>query len=223
MTGALFGSHAYLHTALEVTCCFPLRTMLPLFAFGACFVFVTQLSHVQHVAVPSGPLLTTPPAASFVRHQVRTCVDYSHGLWSLPVCALSIFLNYQTYHHLLPGISHFHFLTLKPHLDEALAAHGIQLQVASFGGVVRGYFAYMWSLSSAAATEESTRWAAVHAPTPEAAPRGAAARAPEPEGETRGVSPTPSTGAVVSDASESRRVAAEPTVRRRVAAAKPKV
>lgn len=159
---ALFGSHGWLHAGAFGAWVW-LPTLTPFFAFGACFVFITQLSHVQHDAVPDGPLLAAPDVG-FVQHQVRTCVDYSHGWAGLPVAVLSIFLNFQTYHHLLPGVSHFHFLTLKPVLDAALAEHGIVLQHASFGQVVRRHFGYMAALSSRHATADDTLRAAVHAP-----------------------------------------------------------
>jgi hypothetical protein len=40
------------------------------------------------------PKLLAAPR-DFVRHQVASCVDYSHGNWAVSV--MSIFLNYQTY------------------------------------------------------------------------------------------------------------------------------
>jgi fatty acid desaturase len=40
---------------------------------------------------------------------MATTLDYSHG--NVPVTMLSIWLNYQTAHHLLPGVSHYHFAT----------------------------------------------------------------------------------------------------------------
>ena len=66
-------------------------TLLPYFVYGVCFSTITQWSHIQEECFEAS-LAATPP--DFVRHQVASCVDYSHGNWI--VSTISIFLNYQT-------------------------------------------------------------------------------------------------------------------------------
>lgn len=128
--------HYHIHSKILSSC-------LPFICFGIIFTFVTQLNHVQEEAV-SKELLEKPQ--DFVRHQINSCVDYSHD--NLIVSSLSIFLNYQTYHHLFPIVSHFHFLRLRNEID-------IVLQDSDYGktnsvcvtNVIKGYYQYLWSLS----------------------------------------------------------------------------
>ena len=91
-------------------------------------------------------LLAKPP--NFTKHQIKSCFDYDHD--SLLISAISIFLNFQTYHHLLPGISHFHFLdkTFVSVINEFLEESGEKVEISTFGKVVKGYFQYMARLQS---------------------------------------------------------------------------
>ena len=115
---------------------------VPFFTFGTAFLFVTQLNHIQECCT-SDQLPERPE--DFVHHQVRSCVDYNHG--NLLLSALSIFLNYQTYHHLFPSVSHFHFLTSKPKIDKVLAQHGVNVQPRPFHKVVQDYYSFLFKLS----------------------------------------------------------------------------
>ena len=100
----------------------PFLTILPFCIYGVFFSTITQWSHVQEECFEE-KLLAVP--RDFVKHQVASCVDYGHGNWAVTI--LSIFLNYQTYHHLFPGISHFNLVRpeVKRAIDEALDAHGL--------------------------------------------------------------------------------------------------
>jgi hypothetical protein len=83
----------------------------------------------------------------------RTLMENACTRWnndSLLISAISIFLNFQTYHHLLPGISHFHFLdkTFVSVINEFLEESGEKVEISTFGKVVKGYFQYMARLQS---------------------------------------------------------------------------
>lgn len=116
---------------------------LPFFTFGMLFVFVTQLNHIQESCVSAGEVKEYPD--DFVDHQVKSCVDYNHG--NFLASALCIFLNYQTYHHLFPSVSHFHYLTRKPLLDRVLAEHHIAVNEQQWHKVVGDYYRYLLDLS----------------------------------------------------------------------------
>jgi fatty acid desaturase len=123
--------HWWYHTDLVVT-------LLPFAVFGVLFVSITQLNHIQPECFSS--VLEAHPA-TFVRHQVASSVDYHHG--NALVACLSIFLNYQTYHHLFPGMSHFQLHKKKDRIDKVLAAHGLSARILSIPGVLYGYWMYM--------------------------------------------------------------------------------
>jgi linoleoyl-CoA desaturase len=133
---AIIGGSYYVHGSL-------LLAFLPFFTFGSAFLFITQLNHIQECCT-SQELLEYPK--DFVKHQVAACVDYSHG--NVFMSAISIFLNFQTYHHLFPSVSHFYFLTHKPLLDRTLASQGILVNEKGFGEVVSGYYSYLINLGS---------------------------------------------------------------------------
>eukprot|EP00505_MAST-04D_sp_SCG-Rhode-Island_P004260 Stramenopile-MAST_4_protein_4260 len=137
---AVFGTQMYLTGSF-------LLGFLPIASFGLVFVFVTQLSHIQEECIDQTKVLTKPP--NFTKHQISACFDYNHN--SFLISAFSIFLNFQTYHHLVPGISHFHFLfnkQLVAHIDQYLADNNEKVNVHQFVDVVKGYFGYLAKLQS---------------------------------------------------------------------------
>ena len=138
---SVFSFHFYLNN------CNLLLTYIPVATFGIVFVFITQLSHIQEACIDQDKVLERPP--NFTKHQIKSCFDYDHN--NLFVSAFSIFLNYQTYHHLLPGISHFHF-TNKQFIQDVnrfLQREGIkEVEINTFLNVVKGYFTYMVKLQS---------------------------------------------------------------------------
>lgn len=129
--------HYYIHNNIVLA-------LSPFLVFGSWFMLITQLSHVQESATTE-KLLKMPP--NFVQHQVKSCVDYNHG--NIIVSCLTIFLNYQTYHHLFPRISHFHYLYLKPELDTILIKRGIIVNNLELVNVIYNYFGYLNKLSNA--------------------------------------------------------------------------
>ena len=98
LTPAMFYSHYLAHGSVVLA-------LLPVSAFGLVFLWITQLSHIQEVSTP--PMCDATDATRFVTQQLATTLDYSHG--NKLVTLFSIWLNHQAAHHLLPGISHYHF------------------------------------------------------------------------------------------------------------------
>jgi fatty acid desaturase len=130
----------YLHWWLHASI---VSAALPFAVFGFVFVQVTQLNHIQEDCFST--VLETHPV-DFVEHQVSTAVDYHHD--NLLVACLCIFLNYQTYHHLFPGMSHFELYRKKHTIDRILTAHGITVRKLTLGGALYGYWSYLTRLSA---------------------------------------------------------------------------
>lgn len=84
--------------------------LCPHAVFGMLFIVLTQINHI-HEDAASKVLMDNAPPLDFMRHQISSCVDYAHAslFWS----AVCVFSNYQTYHHLFPGVSHFHWCNPK--------------------------------------------------------------------------------------------------------------
>ena len=121
-----------------------LCALLPFAVFGFVFIQITQLNHIQQDCFPR-TLQAFP--ADFVQHQVSSSVDYHHDC--PVVAAASIFLNYQTYHHLFPAMSHFQLYQKRTVIDHVLAKHGIQIRTHSLSSIVREYWRYLATLSGA--------------------------------------------------------------------------
>ena len=131
---ALVASHFYIHGSI-------IGSVLPFVSFGTIFVFITQLNHIQEQAV-SDEILDKP--SDFVLHQMKSCVDYSYD--SYLISSLCSFLNYQTYHHLFPNVSHFHFLTLKNDIEEVISKYS-KIQTCDLKTIIKQHFHYLWSIS----------------------------------------------------------------------------
>ena len=80
-------------------------------------------------------------ASDFVLHQMKSCVDYSYD--SYLISSLCSFLNYQTYHHLFPNVSHFHFLSVRKDIDEVISEYH-NIQTSGFVTIIKKYFQYLW-------------------------------------------------------------------------------
>ena len=130
----MISTHYYIHNNI-------LNSILPFSTFGIIFVFVTQLNHIQKNAI-SDKILDKPQ--DFVLHQMRSCVDYSYD--NIIISSLTVFLNYQTYHHLFPTISHFHFLNKRKDIDKVILEYN-SINVDGFFNIIKKYFEYILSLS----------------------------------------------------------------------------
>ena len=77
---------------------------------------------------------------------MATSVDYAHD--NPVVTGVAIFLNYQTYHHLFPGMSHFQLYRKRHLIDQVLARHGrVMRRPLTLRDAVREYWSYMAKLS----------------------------------------------------------------------------
>lgn len=56
--------------------------------------------------------------------QVKSSVDYSHGNWLATF--LSGALNYQTVHHLFPGVSQYYYPDIAPIVMEVCQEFGVK-------------------------------------------------------------------------------------------------
>lgn len=83
---------------------------------------IAQVSHIQLDAEgPSADLAKL----HWARRMALTSVDYSQGSWLW--CYLTIGLNMQSLHHILPGVSYSQLPRLYPEYRRVCAKHGVQL------------------------------------------------------------------------------------------------
>jgi fatty acid desaturase len=61
--------------------------------------------------------------------------------------AVCIFLNYQTYHHLFPAMSHFQLYMKRTVIDQVLAIHGIEVRLHTVSDTIRAYWSYLAKLA----------------------------------------------------------------------------
>lgn len=147
-----FASHYALHGSL-------FWCALPHLAFGICFSNITQWNHIQEEAT-AAVLLDVPQPRSFIAHQASACVDCAHDstAWSL----FTIFLNFQTLHHILPGISHHHFLwdkELRGAIVGFLEEEKILLHMAAPSEIIATHYSWLCEVGgkAAAAGREARR------------------------------------------------------------------
>ena len=114
----------------------------PICVAGAVFTQISQLNHIQSECFTRS--LQKYPT-DFVEHQVFSSLDYAHH--SHPwLKFVVIFLNYQTYHHLFPAMSHFQLWAKSHTINRVLVTHGITPNHVSVSRLLRGYWAYMYQL-----------------------------------------------------------------------------
>jgi len=144
LTAMWFGIHYMLHGSI-------FWCVIPHFAFGICFSNITQWNHIQEEATTE-VLLDAPRPGSFISHQASACIDCAHdsALWSL----LTIFLNFQTFHHILPNISHHHFLwnhQVRTAILEFLKEEGIPLTMMNPLECALSHYSWLTKVGAAAA------------------------------------------------------------------------
>lgn len=94
---------------------------------GYWLAFNFQVSHISEVAdFPNGEKGgdDTKVEDEWAVSQVKASVDYSHGNWLTTFVAGA--LNYQTVHHLFPGVSQYHYPDIAPIVMRVAKAHGIK-------------------------------------------------------------------------------------------------
>lgn len=99
-----------------------LLSFFPFFMMSIAFMVFAQVSHIQLDAEgPSQDL----KALHWARRMALTSVDYSQDSWLW--CYLTIGLNMQSLHHILPGVSYSQLPKLYPAYRAVCAKHGVQL------------------------------------------------------------------------------------------------
>merc|ERR1712013_128919 len=98
--------------------------IVPRIGHGMLFYLFSQVSHIQSNAFCS---VDEVQSESWIEHQIRSSVDYSVAstFWNF----MSVGLNSQTVHHLLPAVHPCHFVALQPVLDDFCADYGIERRV----------------------------------------------------------------------------------------------
>jgi len=98
--------------------------LIPRIGHGMLFYLFSQISHIQTNAFCAGDEVQSK---SWIEHQIRSSVDYSvdSTFWNL----MSVGLNSQTVHHLLPAVHPCHFAALQPVLDGFCEKYGIKRRV----------------------------------------------------------------------------------------------
>lgn len=92
---------------------------------GYFLAFNFQVSHVSPSAI--FPDITSSFEDEWAPSQVKTTVDYAHGD---PVAAfLCGALNYQTVHHLFPGVSQYHYPAIAPIIMDVCKKHNVPYTV----------------------------------------------------------------------------------------------
>ncbi len=103
--------------------------LFTLWILGIILAVVFQLAHcVEEADFTSEERLLAEAVAGgpreWARHQVETTVDFARGSrvlnWYLGG------LNFQTEHHLLPGVCHVHYRRISPVFEQLCAEHGLR-------------------------------------------------------------------------------------------------
>ncbi|GIL83331.1 hypothetical protein Vretimale_11317 [Volvox reticuliferus] len=99
-----------------------LLTFFPTFMMSVAFMVIAQVSHIQLEAEAPSPELEQ---LHWARRMALTSVDYSQDsyLWSY----LTIGLNMQSLHHIIPGVSYTQLTAMYPKYRAICAKHGIKL------------------------------------------------------------------------------------------------
>merc|ERR1712159_775546 len=138
---------------------------------GAMFNIFSQISHVNELSMDHTEtyrLKTGLAKNEWAAHQLLTAVDYSTNSWFWRT--LSINLNAQIIHHLLPSVHPTHYPALREVLIPVAAKHGIDYKGRSsktFPEMLKGYFTWINALNEkttksgvakAVGVSDSTLW-----------------------------------------------------------------
>ena len=112
---------------------------------GWYLAFNFQVSHISDVAdYPFGEETRAQDVCEdeWAVSQIRTSVDYAHGdrfmTW---MCGA---LNYQTVHHLFPGISQYHYPTIAPIIMQVCKERGVKYNcLPTFTSAFSGHINYL--------------------------------------------------------------------------------
>jgi len=116
---------------------------------GYWLAFNFQVSHVSNVAdFPNGERESSEIDDEWAVSQVKSSVDYSHGNWVTTFLAGA--LNYQTVHHLFPGVSQYHYPAIAPIIRRVCDKRGIKyLCLPSFSKAFALHLAHLREMGEA--------------------------------------------------------------------------
>jgi fatty acid desaturase len=113
---------------------------------GLIFMFITQVSHVQHSAQQAQGLALAGGQVHWSRVQVASSMDYAQD------CPWTAFftagLNMQALHHVVPGCHSSRLRELYPRFRAVCKKHGVAInEVPGFAAAVASYFQHLGMLS----------------------------------------------------------------------------
>ena len=128
----------------------PFFTYLALFIVSDCITgwylaFNFQVSHISTEAdYPFGSESRNQDVCEdeWAVSQIKTSVDYAHD--SKTMTWLCGALNYQTVHHLFPGVSQYHYPALSPIIQEVCKKHKVEYNyLPTFWSAFVGHITYL--------------------------------------------------------------------------------
>lgn len=118
--------------------------LIPVIIYSVCFMFCTQLTHMNEVSMGNA----NHDTQDWYVHQVTTAVNHSNGR-TLPEWFATIFtgsLNYQIEHHVYPTINHCHLPNLAPGVKAICEKHGVKYTVSPVSECITNYYNLMVGL-----------------------------------------------------------------------------
>jgi len=117
-------------------------------ASGYWLAFNFQVSHIStECFFPCSDKLEQNLKDEWAISQVITSLDYAHG--SFVQTLLSGALNYQTVHHLFPGVSQYHYPAIAPIVMDVCKKHKVPYNVVgSFKDALMMHFDYLYKLGN---------------------------------------------------------------------------
>jgi len=115
---------------------------------GYWLAFNFQVSHISTEAIfPCNDKVEQNLKSEWAVSQVISSVDYAHG--SFIPTFLSGALNYQTVHHLFPGVSQYHYPAIAPIVMEVCKKYKVPYNVLpSFKAALYAHVDYMYKLGN---------------------------------------------------------------------------
>jgi len=107
---------------------------LPIIIYSVCFMFCTQLTHMNEISMANA----NHDTQDWYVHQVTTAVNHSIGnkFWTLWTGSL----NYQIEHHIYPTVNHCHLPNLQPGVKAICEKHGVAYAIKPVSECLLTYF-----------------------------------------------------------------------------------
>jgi len=145
---------------------FSYRVLVPVYVFGLswtaslAYFLVTEIAtgywlainfQVSHISTeahfPCDTAFERDLKSEWAVSQVITAVDYSHG--DFVATLLSGALNYQTVHHLFPGVSQYYYPEIAPIIKQVCKEYGVPYNLLpSFGAALWAHVHYLYKMGN---------------------------------------------------------------------------